>query len=246
MTFAFGCLWGTTLQAAESFGGYEAAFTHDSNFLATPSSTQADAEDYFAFSGYLGRYWPSPDQRSAFVLRGDAALALHDRHNVLDRTDFGVTAGVYHAFSRRNSMTATASLLTRRFDDSTRDTDIASAHFGLKQKISEIFWFREGLSFERADAQTAADSYDGYTLQGSLNWSPTRGTLYTLALARTARTYDSSPDVERAGWQLSAGLIYELDPRYYLRAGYTRLSDETSAGIDYDSNIYTVALGASF
>jgi hypothetical protein len=246
MTFALGCLWATILPAAESFGGLEAAFTHDSNFLASPSGAQAGAEDYFTFSGHLGGYWPSADQRTAFILRGDAALVLQDEHDALDRTDFGVSAGVYHAFSRRHSMTATAGLAARRYDDGTRDTDLGSVQLGLKQKTSETFWFREALLIERADAQAAADRYDGYTLQGSLNWGPTRATLYSLSLARSARTYDSAPGVERTGWQFGAGLVHEFDRRYYLRAGYTRLSDETSAGVEYDSNIVTVAVGAGF
>lgn len=237
-------LYGAAVHA-DGFGGLEAAYSRDDNFTGAPAGSPKTAESMMTYSGYVGGYWPSADQRSAWILRGDAAVTRLDQFDVFDNKALGLSTGVFHAFSRSNSMTATAGAHAKRFDDKTRDYEVYALQLGFKQKASDGFFFREGLVLEKASAEVQSNEYDGTGLNVSLNWTPGKSTLLTLGAGRIERDYDVTVANKRTNTFATAGFVQQLGQVVYLRGGVTRQNNRTNAGSEYDSNVYTLALGIS-
>ena len=197
------------------------------------------------YSAYLGYYWPSADQRSAFILKGDAAATRLDRFDVFDNTSAGLGLGFYRGFSRYNSMTGMLSSHAKKFDDSARDYNVHAAQLGFKQKTSDSFWFSEGLRYETADATVRSNEYDGYGVSVALNGNPARATLLTLGAGHTQSDYKVSVGNRRTSNNITLGWVQELTKVFYLRAGATQSANKTNAGTKYDTTVYTVGLGVS-
>ena len=229
-----------------TFGGVEASYSHDSNFLASPANTPATPESSTTFSGYAGHYWPTADLRSAFILRGEAALVRQNTYTALNSTDVGGSVGYYQAFSPGHVMTLTAGVLARRFSNQSFDSNTGSLQLALKQKLSETFWLREFASVERSEVSTTAYGYNGRTLLGSVNWGPNRLTLLSLSASLSARTYDGAPGSARVGRQVGATWVQQFNDAAYWRAAIATQTNETLTGVKYDSTVYSVALGLSF
>lgn len=237
-------LYGTAVHAT-GFGGLETAYTRDDNFTGAPAGSPKTAESIVTYSGYLGGYWPSADQRSAWILKADAAVTRPDKFDVFDNKSYGLSTGVFHAFSRSNSITTTVGAHAKRFDDKARDYDLYTLQLGFKQKTSDSFFFREGLVIEKASAEVQSNEYDGVGLNVSLNWTPGRSTLLTLGGGRIERDYDVTVANKRTNTFATAGFVQQLGQVVYLRGGVTRQNNRTNAGAEYDGNVYTVGLGFS-
>lgn len=237
-------LYGATVHA-EGFGGLEAASTRDDNFTGAPAGSAKTAESIMTYSGYVGGYWPSADQRSAWILKADAAFTRLDKFDVFDNKTLGLSTGVFHAFSHSNSMTATVGAQTKRFDDKARDYDVYALQLSLKQKTSNSFFFREGLALEKASAEVRSNEYDGAGVNISLNWTPGRSTLLTLGAGRIERDYEVTVGNKRTNTFATVGFVQQFGQHVYLRGGVTRQNNRTNAGAEYDSNVYTVGLGVS-
>lgn len=228
---------------ADMFGGLEAAYTRDDNFTGAPAGGRKVKESMATYSGYLGAYWPMGNQRSAWVLKGDAAVTRLKQFDVFDNRTFGLSGGLFHAFSQANSMTVMTSAHARRFDDTTRDQNVYGLQLGFKQKMSESFWFREGLTVEKASAKTASNEYGGYGVNASLNWSPARSTVLTLGIGWNQRDYDVALANERTSTLASLGVLQQLGEHVYVRGSMARQQQRTNAGSSFQGNLYTVALG---
>lgn len=235
-------LYGANAQA-DMFGGLEAAYTRDDNFNGAPAGSRKIEESLMTYSGYLGGYWPMANQRSAWILKGDAAATRLKEFDVFDNNAFGLSGGLLHGFSAANSMTVMTSAHARRFDDTARDQEVYGLQLGFKQKMSESFWFREGLTAEKASAKTASNEYDGYGVNASLNWSPARSTLLTLGIGWNQRDYDVAVANERTGTLVTLGFVQQLGEHVYVRGGVARQQQRTNAGGRFDGNLYTLALG---
>lgn len=235
-------LYGANAQA-DVFGGLEAAYTRDDNFNGASGGSPKIKESLVTYSGYLGGYWPMANQRSAWILKADAAATRLKEFDVFDNNAFGLSGGLFHAFSQASSMTVITSAHARRFDDTARDQNVYGLQLGFKQKMSQSFWFREGLNAEKASAKTASNEYGGYGANGSLNWSPARSTLLTLGIAWTRRDYDVAVANERTGMLASLGIVQQLGEHVYVRGGVARQQQRTNAGSRFDGNLYTLALG---
>lgn len=235
-------LYGANAQA-DMFGGVEAAYTRDGNFTGAPAGSQKIKESLMTYSGYLGGYWPMANQRSAWILKGDAAATRLKEFDVFDNRTFGLSGGLFHAFSPANSMTVTTSAHARRFDDTARDQNVYGLQLGFKQKMSESFWFREGLAAEKASAKTASNEYGGYGINASLNWSPARSTLLTLGIGWNQRDYDVAVANKRTGTLMSLGFVQQLGEHVYVRGGVAHQQQRTNAGSSFEGNLYTLALG---
>lgn len=230
---------------ADGFGGFEVARTADDNFTGAPAGSPKTTERMTTYSGYVGGYWPATDQRSAWILKADAAATRLDTFDVFDNQTLGLSTGVFHAFSRSHSMTATAGVHAKRFDDKARDYDVYSLQLGFKQKTSDGFFFREGLILEKASAKVQSNEYDGAGVNVSLNWTPSRSSLLTLGLGRTERDYEVTVANKRTNTFATLGFVQQLGEHVYLRGGVTRQNNRTNSGAEYDSNVYTVGLGVS-
>lgn len=237
-----GALCGTNARA-DSFGGLEAAYTRDGNFTGAPVGSQKIKESMLTYSGYLGAYWPMANQRSAWVLKGDAAVTRFKEFDVFDNRTFGLSGGLFHAFSQANSMTVTTSAHARRFDDTARDLNVYGLQLGFKQKMSESFWLREGLNAEQASAKTASNAYGGYGVNASLNWSPARSTLFTLGIGWHQRDYDVAVANERTSTLASLGVVQQMGGHVYVRGSMARQQQRTNAGSRFEGDLYTLALG---
>lgn len=228
---------------AEMFGGGEVGYARDTNFNGAPEGAARLEENITSFTTYLGHYSPSANGRSAFIVKGDIQANRLEKTPVLDNNIFGVSAGTFHAFSRHNSMTSNLGVRGKRFDDSRRDGEVYALQFGFKQKMSDRFWFRQGLVGEYGTAEVKSGEYTGYGVSGSLNWKPGASTLLNLGLSWNRRVYDVPVADERTGKQLTLGLVQELGKHVYLRASATRLNNSANDGSEYDSNVYSVGLG---
>lgn len=228
------------------FGGIDAGRTRDTNFTGAPSGAAKTAETMMTYSGYLGFYRPSADLRSAFVMRADAAATRFDNFNVFDNSLFGLSAGVFHAFSRANSMTFMVGANTRRFSDALRNTNAYNTQLGFKQKLGERFWLREGAGYEIGKAKARANEYRGYSAYGSFNWSPFRWTLVSLGASHTKRVYDVTVADRRTSDQASLGLVQQFGRYLYARASVARQRNSTNAGSAYETTVYSAGLGVGF
>lgn len=237
-------LYGAAAHAG-GFGGLEAAYTRDDNFTGAPAGSPKTAEGMMTYSAYAGGYWPSADQRSAWILQGNAAVTRLSQFDVFDNKTLGLSTGVFHAFSRSNSMTAMVGAHAQRFADKTRDYEVYALQLGLKQKAGDRFFLREGLVLEKANAQVPSNEYRGAGLNVSLNWTPGASTLLTLGAGRLERDYDVTVANKRANTFAAAGFVQQLGQVVYLRGGAARQNNRTNAGSEYDSNVYTLALGVS-
>ncbi len=237
-------LYGAVVHA-DGFGGLEAAYTRDDNFTGAPAGSLKTADGVVTYSGYLGGYWPSADQRSAWILKGDAAVTRLDKFDVFDNRTFGLSTGMFHAFSAADSMTATVGAHAKRFEDKARDYNVYALQLGFKQKTSDGFFFREGLVLEKASAEVRSNEYDGAGLNVSLNWTPGRSTLFTLGMGRIERDYDVTVGNKRTNTFATLGVVRQFGENVYLRGGVTRQNNRTNAGAEYDSNVFTLGLGVS-
>lgn len=235
-------LYGANAQA-DMFGGLDAAYTHDDNFNGARAGSQKIDESLMTYSGHLGGYWPMASQRSAWILKGDAAVTRLQEFDVFDNRVFGLGGGLFHTFSRAYSITVMTSAHARQFDDSARDQNVYGLQFGFKQKVSENFWFREGLTAEKVSAKSASNEYDGYGVNASLNWSPARSTLLTLGIGWNQREYDVVVANERTGTLVTVAFVQQLGEHVYVRGGGARQQQRTNAGSEFDGNLYTLALG---
>lgn len=237
-------LYGATAHA-DGFGGLETAYTRDDNFTGAPAGSPKTAESMVTYSGYLGGYWPAADRRSAWVLKANAAVTRLDKFDVFDNQTLGLSTGVFHAFNGSHSMTATAGVQAKRFDDKARDYDVYSLQLGFKQKTSGSFFFREGLVYETASAKVRSNEYDGAGVNVSLNWTPSRSSLLTLGLGRIVRDYEVTVANKRTNTFATLGFVQQFGRYVYLRGGVTRQNNRTNAGAEYDGDVYTVGLGFS-
>jgi hypothetical protein len=228
-----------------NLAGAEIGYSHDSNFLASPADVPSTPDSSTTLSGYLGRYWPTEDLRSALVLRGEAALVRQNTFTTLNSTDFGASVGYYHAFSTHNVMTVSAAELVRRFSDQSFDSITRSLQVTLRHKLSETVSLRGSAGVERSNVSTSDFGYDGRTLVASGTWRPSRPTLLSVSASRSARTYDGAPGAARAGRQLGIGWVQQLGGAAYLRAAVSGQRNETLAGVKYDSTVYSVGVGVS-
>lgn len=235
-------LYGTAVHAT-GFGGLEAAYTRDDNFTGAPAGSPKTAESIMTYSGFAGKYWPSASQRSAWILKADAAFTRLDKFDVLDSKAYGLSTGVFHKFSQSNSITTMVGAHSKQFDDNARDYDLYTLQVSLKQKTSDKFFFREGLVVEKASAEVQSNEYDGAGLNVSLNWTPSRASLLTLGAGRIERDYDVAVANKRTHTFATVGFVYQLGKYVYVRGGATRQDNRTNADTEYDSNLYTVAFG---
>lgn len=229
---------------AETFGGLEASRARDVNFTGAPDGGARTMESINKYSGYLGSYRPV-GLRSALIVRLDATAVGMDTFDVLNHDSFGLGLGVYHGFSRANSMTFMVAERATRFDDKTRDTETYSAELGFKQKSGGGFFVRQGIGYETGKANAKSSEYNGYFIKGSLNWVLAKSSLATLGVAHNVRVYDTLTADRRTGNQATLGLVQELGKHVYLRGGVTQQENKTNAGSRYDSTVYTLGIGAS-
>lgn len=230
---------------AGMFGGLEAGYARDTNFNGAPDKANRLEENITSYTGYLGHYSPSASGRSAFIVKGDIQANRLEKTPALDNNIFGVSVGTFHAFSQHNSMTSNLGVRAKRFDDSRRDGEVYALQFGFKQKTSDRFWFREGLTAEYGVAELRSGEYTGYGANGSLNWSAGASTLFNLGLAWNRRVYDVLAGDERTGKQVTLGLVQQFGKHVYVRASATRLNNSANDGSEYDSNVYSMGLGFS-
>jgi hypothetical protein len=226
-----------------TFGGGEAAYSHDSNFLASPADVPATSDNSTVYSTYLGHYWPSDDLRNAFLMRGEAALVRQNTFTALDSTDYGASLGYYHAFSARNVLTASVGALARRFSDASFDSHTASLQASLKQRVSATVWLRESASVEHSSVSTSDFSYTGRTYATSATWNPARPAQISLSLSWWTRSYDGAPGAPRTGRQTGAAWVQQLGDVVYLRASLAKQRNETLDGTGYGTTIYSLGLG---
>lgn len=244
-TIALGALLGASAAHSATFGGAEVGYARDTNFNGAPDGADPLEEDIQSYTGYLGHFWPSASGRSALVLKADAQLNRFETAEVLDNTVYGGSAGIFHSFSRANSMNATLGARAKRFDDERRDGEVYSFAVGFKQKIRPQFWFQERLLLERGEAEVTAGEYNGYGISGSLNWKPLSSTLLSTSVGWTQRNYEVAVADERTNKQITLGVVQELGQHVYLRASATHQRNSANDGSDFDGNIYALGLGFS-
>ena len=230
---------------ADWFGGAEAGWTSDTNFTGAPAGAAKVEESIASYSLYVGHFMPLANKRSAFIVKADAAAARLDKFDVLDNESYGGSFGLFHGFSRMQSLSATVGGSARRYEDSQRDTESYYAQLGFKQKLSESFWLREGLVYDTGAAKVASAEYVGYGVNGSVNWAPFKSTLLTLGGGWNEREYEVAVANERTSASASLGVVQQLGKVIYVRAGATAQEHKTNAGSAYDTVLYSVGLGLS-
>jgi len=237
---------GATQVMADTFGGVEYGYTTNDNFNGATGSTAKLEENIASTTVYLGHFKPSADKRSAFIIKGKVQVNSFDKASQLDNTVYGISAGQFYKFSKRNSVTTTFGVRAKRFDDSRRDGEVYSLSASFKQKKSKRVWFREGLLLEHGEAEANSGVYNGYGVSGSVNMKLTSKTVINLGASWTRRIYDVTQADKRTGKQLSLGLVQQFNKSLYLRASAALLSNSANDGTDYDSNIYSVGMGLTF
>jgi hypothetical protein len=238
--------WAASTRADDNtIAGAELTYSHDSNFMASPADAPSSPDSSVTYSGYVGHYWPSDDLRSAFVLRGDAALVRQNTFTTLNSTDYGGSVGYYHAFNPHNVLTASAGALARRFSDRSFDSNTGSFQAGLRQKLSDTVWLRESASVERSNVATDDFSYKGRTLVASATWGPSRSAQLSLSASWWGRTYDGAPGARRNGREVGAAWVQQLGSVIYVRTAIARQKNETLTGVQYESTTYSLGVGFS-
>lgn len=228
---------------ADWFGGAEAGWTRDTNFTGAPAGATKTEENIAGYSLYLGHFTPLANKRSAFIVKADAGAARMDTFDVLDSESFGASMGLFHGFSRMQSMTATVGGNARRFDDPLRATEAYYAQLGFKQKLANSFWSREGAVYDAGKAKSVSAEYTGVGVNGSLNWAPAKSTLFILGAGWNERDYNVTVANKRTSTSVSLGLVQQLGAVMYVRLGATALTNKTNAGSEYDTVLYSVGLG---
>ena len=228
---------------ADWFGGAEAGWTRDTNFTGAPAGATKVEEDIASYSLYLGHFTPLANKRSAFIVKADVGAARMDTFTVLDNESFGASLGLFHGFSRTQSLTATVGGSARRYDDSLRDTESYYAQLGLKQKLSDSFWLREAAVYDAGQAKSSSAEYTGVGVNGSLNWAPAKPTLFTLGAGWNERDYNVTVANKRTSTSVSLGLVQQLGAVMYVRLGATAQTNKTNAGSEFDTVLYSVGLG---
>ncbi|HZP94506.1 MAG TPA: hypothetical protein VFB20_16725 [Burkholderiales bacterium] len=233
-----------TAQADDNtFGGAEVAYTHDSNFSASPADVPLSPDSSTVYFGYLAHYWPSQDLRNAVLVRAEGALVRQRTFTAFDSTDYGASLGLYHAFSTRNVLTASAGLLVRHFSDSSFDSHTRSAQATLKHKLTATVSLREYLTVESSRVSTADFSNRGWSIGTSATWAPVRRSQVSLNLSWWGRTYDGAPGADRSGKQAGVAALRQLGEALYVRVSIARQRNETLAGVGYKNTNYSFALG---
>lgn len=228
---------------AEPFGGVDISYSHDDNFNGAPKGGVKLAEEIMSYSGYLGIYVPRANKHSAWIFKGDAAANRLSQASQLDNNIYGLSGGYFHRFSKAHSLTTNLGARAKRFDDKRRDGEIYSAQLSLKQNTSATFWFREGISYEYGAAQVKSGEYNGYGINGSLNWKAASSTLLTAGLNWNERIYDVLVADKRTGTQGTLSLVQELSKHAYLRGSLTKQKNSTNGGSEYESTVYGLGIG---
>jgi len=228
------------------FGGFDLGYVRDSNFNGAPDGALQLEENITTYTAYLGHYTPLAGGSSAFIIKGDLQLNRLDETPSLDNNIYSVSAGTFHAFGARHSMTSNLGVRAKRFDDSRRDGAVYALQFGFKQKMNDRFWFREGLIGEYGTAEVKSGEYTGYGVSASINWKPASSTLLNFGLAWNRRVYDVLAADERTSRQATLGLVQELGEHVYARASATRVSNRANDDSKYDSNVYNIGIGLSY
>lgn len=228
---------------AEMFGGAELGYTVDTNFNGATGSAAKLKETIHSYSAYLGHYWPSADGSSALILTGDVQANRLKEASELDNHLFGVRVGSYHAFGVVHSLTTSLSARAKRFADERRDGEVYGVSLGFKQKVNESFWFREGIAGEHGTAEVSSGAYDGYGVNGSLNWRLPSDTLLSLGGAWNRRTYNVLVADVRTNTQATFGLVQAIGKHAYLRLSATRQHNSANDGNEFYTNIYSVGIG---
>lgn len=231
------------LAYAEPFAGVDISYSQDDNFNGAPAGGIKLTEEIMSYSAYLGTYVPRANRHSAWIFKGDAAANRLSQASQIDNNIYGMSGGYFHRFSKAHSLTTNLGARAKRFDDARRDGEVYSASLGLKQNTSATFWFREGISYEYGTAKVKSGEYNGYGVNGSLNWKATSSTLLTAGLNWNKRLYDVLVADERTGTQGTLSLVQELGKHAYLRGSLTRQKNSTNAGNEYESTVYGLGIG---
>lgn len=230
---------------AEVFGGAEFGYAVDTNFNGASTAAAELKESIQSYTAYLGNYAPSANGRSALILKGDVQANRLQEATALDNNLFGVSVGGYHAFDKVNSLTTTLSARAKRFDDDRRNGEIYGVAVGLKQKLTNSFWFREGLMAEHGAAQVSTGTYNGYGVNVSLNWRAPSATLLSLGGGWNQRTYDVLAADVRTNTQATLGVVQEIGKHVYVRVSATHQINSANDGSEYNSNVYSAGLGVN-
>lgn len=230
---------------AEVFGGAEFGYAVDTNFNGASTAAAQLKEVIHSYTAYLGNYTPSADRRSAFILRGDVQANRLQETSALDNNLFGVSVGGYQSFGPVASMTATLSARAKRFDDDRRNGEVYGVALGFKQKVTNNFWFREGLMAEYGAAQVSTGTYNGYGVNVSLNWRAPSATLLSLGGGWNRRIYDVLAADERTNVQATLGVVQEIGKHVYVRLSATHQVNSASDGSEYSGNVYSAGFGVN-
>ncbi len=210
-------------------------------------SGPGQSDDFYAtLSAEAGGYQDVSSDVSLFA-KAFAEHSSYDTFTDLDATIGGVSAGMIASLG--NTVLARVAVLgkIKRFGDSARDSTAAAGNLSLKEKLTQTFWLREFVDYEKNNADNAVFSYTGTTVGLGAGYAFTKTVLGTFGYSYLVRKFDEPSGAEIKTHTFYAGAEYSFTKSWSAAGEYDlQFSKENITGSSTTDNILSAAIKYSY
>lgn len=236
--------WIALPAGAAVFGGIDAGYVHDNNFIGAPVGYPPVSDTAQIYSAYVGGYKATDGGRGAWLGSVNVRVTRLQRYTSLDNDLFGGTIGYYHKLGV-GSMLATIGGQDIRYGEAAEDFLLYFTRLRFKQGTARV-WVTENAEFDDSHGGQAPNAYRGYSVWGSLNgraWSS--GTL-SLSLAHSDDRYNISATATRITNVATCALKQQLGDGVYARVSYSLEHVTIPGGQAFHANLFAAGVGMMF
>ncbi len=212
----------------------------------TGSSSTSNSDTSVVLFADLGASRMIAEATSLF-LTGSAERTSYSSFTEFNSTIGGLSAGLNKGFGEMVTARVAVNGLLKRFGDSQRDSTAYGASLTLKEKLSALFWLKEGYVYEKDHADSALFSYSGNAVSIWAGYVVLPKTTVLLGYSYLARSYDEPSDFKVTANTVSVGLEHNFLEKWFVDAQYGhQASDSNVPGTNTTDNIVSLGLRYSY
>jgi len=209
-------------------------------------STRSPGDFYATLAAEAGGYTEVGSDTALFA----KAFANHSSYNTytaLDATIGGLSAGINTVLNDSVSARLSALGKIKRFGDSERNSTAYAANFGLKEKLTPVWWVREFAEYEKNSADVSLFSYTGATIGIGTGYGLTKSTTLALAYSYLEQRFEDPSGGSIRTQTASLSAEHTLMRTWSVGVEYNhQVSQVSISGTSNADNILSLALRYSY
>ncbi len=211
---------------------------------AKGSTSGTDTGDlYTVLSAAIGSRAEVGVETEMFI-KAEATRYQYGKFTELNATSIGLSAGAFRQFSDLLAAQLGLSARTSDYRENARNSKTYGGTLALKQQLTQEFLLREGLGYEKNDADAAVFSYKGPIFSLGAGYLVAPKTLVNAGYGYLIRKFDDGSRTKLHS--LTLGIDREIAKWMHIFASYEHQSYEAALpGSDTD-NIVTLGISFSY